>query len=1338
MATVVFSVVGGLAGSAVAGPTGAAIGQSLGALGGGLIDRTLFSPSERAPKETPTGDIHVQTSTEGAPIQDVFGTVRTAGQVIWATPFQKHTDSSGQGKGGGGGGSPAPESYYTVSLAIGLGRGEMGAIQHIWADGQILDTSSLNWRFYKGTQQQEPDPLIERMEGFAPAYRGLAYVVFENLDLSSFGNRLPQFSFEVTSHAAKVMERVRAISLIPAATEFGYNPETVGRLLSSSFFLHENQSTPLGKTDWTISLDQLAEVCPNCEWVSLVVAWFGTSLDASRCQIKPKVIVSARHNEPHQWSVGGMSRGQVDRVSYINGRPAYGGTPADFSVINAIKDLKRRGYKVMFHPFIMMDVPGFPWRGHIAPTAANGTAAIDAQIENFFEKISINDFSVDRQNDIVRFTGPSNNWGLFRFLLHYAYLCDLAGGVDAFLLGSELGGITRAYNASEAYLSTLRLRNVANAVRTILPNTKISYGANWDEYRGHDRGGGTFYFHLDHLWAHRNIDFVGIQYYMPLADWRDGAPNIDQSQGRASSTYDLNYLRGNIKGGEGHDWYYKNINHRNRQQRTPITDGLGKPWVFRWKDISSWWQNFHYHRLNGTESSRPSVWKPGAKPIWFTETGCAAADKSANQPNVFIDLSSVKSTAAGLPYYSTGARDDFMQNRYLEAILTAFDPTHENHLTDYNVKIGDHRMVDPSHMFIWCWDARPYPYFPDLQDLWTDGVNWAQGHWLNGRAMFASVPDAIAQIMANYDFTDYDSSDLRFSLKGLRVDRLSAARDVLDALMMFYFFDAVERDGKIHFIHRDKEPIAEITADECVITEAGEPGYQLIRAQETELPKAVKLIYTLDRGNYHQAVAEARRLTGTSSYVAEARLPLVADQSEALAAAQSWLHETLIARERAILHLPPSRLALEPGDVITFICADERRRTMRITSIRDEGARIIEAVAVEPAIYRGRFAAARPQAQEGVVSSVTVPAPAPTSAQARAQAFMTARAAILPERDPLAHSAIAARPAYGPPLVEMMDLPHLRGDEILAPHIAIHAEPRPDVFAVYRSLNGQYGWQHHAAISAQAVIGIVQTPVASRSVNGVEGCWDERNHFHVRMLHGELMSRSADDVLAGANYAAIKHQTGWEIIQFRNAEIIRGDQEGAAYYQISGLLRGLAGTESEMRAPLDDNAPFVLLESEQIVQLNFTPVERNVSYHWRVGAASQPYSSIAYHAFEYAYRGINLRPLSPVHVRGVRLDDGGIALKWIRRTRSVINDGWGEQDVALGEAAEIYEIDILKQGEVVRTLRVFEPHAVYTAAQQAEDFGPRPQQLSVRIYQISDAFGRGAPREETLEETLNV
>ncbi len=52
---------------------------------------------------------------------------------------------------------------------------------------------------YTGSDDQLPDSLIEAKEGAgnAPAYRGLAYIVFERLALADFGNRIPQLSFEV-------------------------------------------------------------------------------------------------------------------------------------------------------------------------------------------------------------------------------------------------------------------------------------------------------------------------------------------------------------------------------------------------------------------------------------------------------------------------------------------------------------------------------------------------------------------------------------------------------------------------------------------------------------------------------------------------------------------------------------------------------------------------------------------------------------------------------------------------------------------------------------------------------------------------------------------------------------------------------------------------------------------------------------------------------------------------------------------------------------------------------------------------------------------------------------
>ena len=110
-------------------------------------------------------------------------------------------------------------------------------------------------------------------------------------------------------------------------------------------------------------------------------------------------------------------------------------------------------------------------------------------------------------------------------VLHYAQLCAAAGGVDAFLIGSELRGLTRVRASDTDYPAVAALKTLAADVRAILgPDTKIGYAADWSEYNNHQTGDapGAVLFNLDPLWSDANIDFVGIDNYMPLADWRDG------------------------------------------------------------------------------------------------------------------------------------------------------------------------------------------------------------------------------------------------------------------------------------------------------------------------------------------------------------------------------------------------------------------------------------------------------------------------------------------------------------------------------------------------------------------------------------------------------------------------------------------------------------------------------------------------------------------------------------------------------------------------------------------------------------------------------------------------
>ena len=115
---------------------------------------------------------------------------------------------------------------------------------------------------------------------------------------------------------------------------------------------------------------------------------------------------------------------------------------------------------------------------------------------------------------------------------------------------------------------------LAGDVRAILgADVKIGYAADWSEYFGYQPqdGTGDVYFHLDPLWADADIDFVGVDNYVPLSDWRDAPGHVDAAV--AGSIYDLDYLQSNIAGGEGYDWFYASAEDRDAQVRLPIADG---------------------------------------------------------------------------------------------------------------------------------------------------------------------------------------------------------------------------------------------------------------------------------------------------------------------------------------------------------------------------------------------------------------------------------------------------------------------------------------------------------------------------------------------------------------------------------------------------------------------------------------------------------------------------------------------------------------------------------------------------------------------------------------------
>jgi len=1311
MATLALAAAGAAVGSSVlpAGVgflgvalSGATIGSQVGALAGAYVDAALFGASgqNRAVEGPRLSDLRITASTEGSPLPRIYGRARVGGQIIWATDLEEEivttTESAGSSKGGSGGDTTLTQYRYYANFAVALGEGVVTRIGRIWVDEQELDLSRTTFRLHTGSETQAVDSLIAAREGpdNAPAYRGVAYIVFERFPLANYGNRVPQLSFEVFRSISNSDNDVRGVVMIPGSGEFVYATEPVHQAFDDGVSQSENVHQLIGPTDWQVAVDQLEASLPNAKSVSLIVSWFGTDLRAGVCELKPGVETRHKSTAPLQWSVAGQDRDSAHLISARDGNAAYGGTPSDQTVVASIRDLKARGLNVTLTPFILMDVadgnslanpyggagqPAYPWRGRItcdpAPDQSgtpDKTATAASQIASFVGTASASDFSIS--NNTVHYTG-SDEWSYRRMILHYACLAKAAGGVEAFVIGTELRGLTQVRSNASTYPFVTALIALAADVKGILgASTKVLYAADWSEYFGHQPadGSGDVYFNLDPLWSSANIDAIGLDVYWPLADWRDGRDHLDAIAG-ATSIYDAAYLKSNVQGGEGYDWYYASAADRDAQVRTPITDGAGKPWVFRYKDILSWWSNHHYNRPGGVESASATAWVPQSKPFWFMEMGCPAVDKGANQPNVFVDPKSSEST---LPYYSRGMRDDFMQARFLQVLRNAFDWTKSGYVDGLNPvsTVTGARMVDLDHIHVYCWDARPYPAFPYATTYWSDGENWPLGHWINGRLGNASLDELVEQILIDQGFSDFDSSGLTGTVPGYVIDATMSARDALQPLELAYFFDSIESSGKIVFRHRGRiAPQMMLTTDSLVEEQPEDALYQLTRAQETDLPASAKMRYISSADVYPQAVVEARRLTGASGRVAEADLPIVLDDGLAGALVESWLYETWAARESATFKLPPSTLALEPGDVISVDMAG-RSRLLRLTDVTEHGTRDIAALSIDPDVYDRVDAPSR-----------TVSQPAPVQ--------------------------------VGSPAAALMDLPTWN---VLADpqsgFIAAMQKPWPGSVALYISPQTT-GYQLRALVSAPATIGVTLDPLPS----GPEGVIDHRARVRIRLTYGALTSADLVTMLGGANLAAVRNADGdWEIVQFLTATLV-----DAQTYELGGLLRGQFGTEGAMSETLSSGAQFVLLDGA-VTRVPLQQSELKLPFNWRHGPGNRDIGDASYVTTQFTYQGLGLRPLSPVHVKGVRAS-GDLSISWIRRTRSG-GDNWELPEVPLGEDAESYEVDILDGSDVKRTLTATSPLVIYSSADQIADFGSVQSAVSVKVYQTNTFFGRGAPR----------
>ena len=809
-------------------------------------------------------------------------------------------------------------------------------------------------------------------------------------------------------------------------------------------------------------------------------------------------------------------------------------------------------------------------------------------------------------------------------------------------------GLTWTRDATGGHPAVNQYRALASECRVVMgPDAEISYAADWSEYFGHhpQDGSGHVVFHLDPLWADAAISHVAIDWYPPLGDWRASDGGVDAAIWKGPS--DPVYLAAQVAGGEGFDWYYADDADRAAQARTPILDTAhGEDWVFRPKDLVGWWSNLHHDRIGGMRSATPTAWTPGLKPIRLTEFGCAAVDRGGNAPNLFQDP---KSAESALPPHSTGARDDLMQRRALEAVLAHFrEPANNPVSATYGGPMLDG--VDA-----WCWDARPYPAFPTLNSVWADARAWRAGHWLNGR-LSGDGADLLAAILRRGGVAeeDFEIGLVDRSVEGIVVDRPMRTRDAFAPLLAAFGMVGAERGGRIALIG-DTAPCQTLEPEDLALPDG---GAAIMRRRETEILPSAARVRFIDENDDYQTASAMVRSAGEGSAV-DVDLPLVCGAGIAARVAEDIL--TGEAVDTLTLHLGPlDALRLESGDVVEVTGHSGLWRVQRIEAGETVRASLI------------------PLLIGAVSESVTM---------ARGRAPLT---------------------TVGTPFFRILELPPLPGHEDDGRPIAVVSSEPWRAMEVWAG-GAEDSLTTRALVSSPAGVGLLTQPLGS----GVVGRWDETNAVMVALEGGAPSSMGAEAVLGGANALAVESGSGWELLQFRTAELV-----GAGEWRLAGLLRGQQGTEVEAAGDAPSGAVAVFLD-ENLARAEVRDAEKGTPLIWRAVPRGGPAGGPTVATQSITLTGVHGRPLSPAHLRSTKVEEGWV-FSWIARTR-IGGDVWDGEPTSSEPFR--FRVRLVEDGQVVRVFEVSGEEAPYAESQFAADFrggfGP-----DARL-QVAQSNGRG-------------
>ncbi len=584
-------------------------------------------------------------------------------------------------------------------------------------------------------------------------------------------------------------------------------------------------------------------------------------------------------------------------------------------------------------------------------------------------------------------------------------------------------------------------------------------------------------------------------------------------------------------------------------------------------------------------------------------------------------------------------------------------------------------------------------------------------------------------VKAGLSEDELDFENLTETLQGIVLDR-STGRDRLELLRSYGFFDIVEYDSKLNSILRggaSSATIAEVDLGAFELQEDGLPSKVLDRLvirrkEEKSLPERVEVRFVDPARNYEFGIQMCSRPLRNSQKITTVELPIAMTAGKGQQIAQTLLYSAL--QDELEITLTAEFLHLVPSDVVTINVGTETYR-----------ARVIESTWQRPGLLELRLEVDDAQIWSDVQqigdSGVVVPVDNHGLDPLKVDGiFLDIPILTLAHNDFGFYFAVMPGDTGEVALWRGCDI-YVKNDEAVELLL---------VDSIYTYVESQIEYAHYGTVSSP----VGDVPYSTD--------WDRKNTITVVMALGTLESRTEQDVLNGANLIALGSEAaGWELIQFKDVV-----DNGGGSYTLSNLLRGCYGTEWKIDAHVSDET-LVVLDPTRIIRIPVTQNLTGKAYEFilaskgSVAVVNDPMNSKT-----FTIETIGAKPYSPAHLTAERLSDGTWHIEWMRRTRGI--SGWTGQTtiVPLNEKGEVYEVEFLvvATGVVkhVQTVTVLSAEhdtkpffelkilgfTYYTwdgrpkyQPGQNDIYGGPADAIRVRVYQMSEAVGRGYPIEGT-------